>query len=227
MPAHPVLRPQSLLFHASLHTRAYPWLKDASELWLHTVSKHTDLGWNYAYLETVLRAVHRFTGSSGGTAGGSVGRAMKALFQEDFPHTAGTATHCFEQVALVGMATSEFGYFADQWEAGVFRKLAWAHHGLLPPPSALGANAKLRMFMVERETGKTRRLLNKDDILQKLLATGLVDIDYLPGNVRAVQSFEGASFRQQLQWMQHTDVLIGVHGGGLNNGIFMNKGKPQ
>jgi hypothetical protein len=48
-----------------------------------------------------------------------------------------------------------------------------------------------------------------------------VTLDYLPSNERR---FEKLSFTDQVRFMAETDVLIGVHGGGLNNGQFMAEG---
>ena len=50
----------ALLFHASLHPHAYPWIRHIAELWLPTVSSAHDLDWNYEFLRIVLRAVQRF-----------------------------------------------------------------------------------------------------------------------------------------------------------------------
>ncbi len=46
-------------------------------------------------------------------------------------------------------------------------------------------------------------------------------MDYLPSGERR---FEKLSFSDQVRFMSETDVLIGVHGGGLNNGQFMAEG---
>jgi len=56
-----------------------------------------------------------------------------------------------------------------------------------------------------------RKVLNPDEVVKALSTLGPVL------NV----SFDGQSLEYQLRVMQRTDVLVGVHGAGLSNGMFL------
>lgn len=231
----------ALLFHAALHHEDGEWhwlgllggdgnggsgsgpatrthsAMAATELWLPTVSRLRDeLAWNHGFLDILLAAVAEALGGAEGA------RPLQVRFAQDIP---ASPLHCFAHLGLVGMATHEFGFFADAWEAQLFREVAWRRLAMLPPPHPQPhPNAKLRTLVAHRLSAK-RRMLNQDEVLQMLLATGLVELDYDGGpGGDGVGTFEGASFREQLAWMQATDLLVAVHGGALNNAIFMRAG---
>lgn len=58
-----------------------------------------------------------------------------------------------------------------------------------------------------------RKVLNPDEVVRALSTLG---------PVRSI-SFEGLSLAAQLQVMTTTDVLVGVHGAGLSNSMFLHK----
>ena len=127
---------------------------------------------------------------------------------------------CFGHVALVGMVSQDFGMFADRAEASAFRSHAWHHLGLLPPePRWDRSNAPMNTLLLKR-TG-TRVILNADDVRQHLQRTGLVHFDFLPWAERDMAQL---SFREQVESMRSADVVIGAHGSGLVNAIFLAPG---
>ena len=225
-----------LLFHAALHhdTGDWSWLglrgsggmgssgardppvdSTAAELWLPTVSKD-EMAWNIGFLDVLLVAVSEALWGAGQPR-------IQARFAQDI---AAAPLHCFAHLGLVGTATHDFGYFADVWEAQLFREAAWKRLALLPPPFPQPQpNAKMRTIVAVRRPGVSRLMLNRPEVLQMLRETGLVELEF-DGGPLGVDGclFEGASFREQLVWMQATDLLVAVHGGALNNAIFMRAG---
>ena len=133
---------------------------------------------------------------------------------------AGSDVACFGHVALVGMVSQDFGMFADRTEASAFRSHAWHHLALLPPePRWDRSNAPMNTLLLER-TG-TRVILNADDVRRHLQRTGLVHFDFLPWAERDMAQL---SFREQVESMRSADVVIGAHGSGLVNAIFLAPG---
>ena len=164
---------------------------------------------------------------------------IRALELEDTSPSRATRSvkHCFARLSLLGAVTHEFGLFADVWEAQLLREAAWRRLALLPPVPLPPPSTRLRAFVVERR-GARRHMLNRLAVLRMLQETGLVTLDYPHSDTDADIStnddsrmtsaperhFEDMSFRRQVAWMQATDVLIAVHGGGLLNALWMRHG---
>jgi len=206
------------LFHASLYPKALPALNELSHLLLPTVRRSNELPWNLDFLELVLRGAQE------------QGAAYpQVLFSDDWPQSGEDI--CFERIVLIGMHTSEFGLFADPYEADLFRNYSFKFYGL-GAFLERGINDKLALFLMERK--RTRRLVNPRDVRSALLDTGLFDLDFeLPRGLGDQQADDqkisrcfdsSVPLEQQVAWMRSTDVLIGTHGSGLINAIFMRPG---
>jgi len=223
------------LFHAALHPEVYPWFRRVDVLLLPTVARSSELGWSLEFLDLVLRA-----------AAHHGAQVPNVLFREDLlalgVGRAGTdALACYERVGLLGMTTSEFGLFADPYEAELFRHFAYRHFNLTEEgrgeqgagagagrsgegsaASALrkGPNDRAAGFLAARK--HTRRLVNLEQVRAAILDTGLVDLDdFLPTPLR---EFEDQPLRTHVAWMKASDILIGVHGSGIINSMFMERG---
>lgn len=75
-----------------------------------------------------------------------------------------------------------------------------------PKPVATGG----RRIYVSRSRQKNRRLLNEEQLLPLLAHHGF-----------EVVYFEDLSLEQQIHLMQHTEVLMGVHGANMTNMLFL------
>jgi len=79
-------------------------------------------------------------------------------------------------------------------------------------------DSNLTLTYIERSD--KRRLLDKEKYLKKLEAT-YPDIDI------KIVDFAKLPLAEQLKTAQHTDILVGVHGAGLTNGMFLQPGSAM
>ena len=80
-------------------------------------------------------------------------------------------------------------------------------------PAVPGRPPQRRRVYVSRARQKLRRLVNEDEILPLLAQYGFETV-----------FFEELSLTQQVRLMQETAVLLGVHGAGLTNMLFLPAG---
>jgi hypothetical protein len=96
----------SFLFFYEKHRHPvnFAFFIEAAQLFLLGVPED-DLSWNFEYMRIVRRSLLE----SRSNAGGNLDNLEMAIhLQSYFDHE---MVHCFEKVGLVGMATSEFGYY--------------------------------------------------------------------------------------------------------------------
>lgn len=83
----------------------------------------------------------------------------------------------------------------------------------LDPEHGMPAPAKVRVGIISRR--RKRFILNEDELVRAVLALGF-EVQILP--------LEEMTLYEQLAALRMTTVLIGIHGSGLNNAIFMPRG---
>jgi hypothetical protein len=145
---------------------------------------------------------------------------------------------CFERLLLLGRANSHIAYFGSKQLARSFREYVYSlpkvNVALASLPQGAGDPAadpaggqgeyyrqrKMKVTIVMK-SGKSRSILNIDDIIRVIKRSGSVDEQWLDSHMLV---FETLSFSEQVQIMAHTDVFVGVHGAALFNGIFMQEG---
>jgi len=86
--------------------------------------------------------------------------------------------------------------------------------GRLGVSSAPPLNHKLRLTLLDRGQKGYRRILNIEDIVAALEASGLY-------TVRVARFSHGFPFTSQLEIVANTDILAGVHGAGLSHALFL------
>lgn len=74
-------------------------------------------------------------------------------------------------------------------------------------------NTTLRKIYISRAKANKRKVLNENQVIDALKRYGY-----------EIHAFEDYNFVQQLEIMAETKTLIGLHGAGLTNMMFMNKG---
>ena len=79
--------------------------------------------------------------------------------------------------------------------------------------SGLKQTKPFRKIYISRQKAKRRRLLNEEQFIDKLKQYGF-----------EVHCFEDYTFQQQLTLMNESIVVIGLHGAGLTNMLFMQAG---
>lgn len=123
---------------------------------------------------------------------------------------------CFEQAGMVGMGLHEFGFFANEAEARTFRRkiILYSNVQIVTQASLLH---KSRCLVLQRKS--SRRLQNRNAVIQSLEETGLFDCSHWTTILHG--EMERMSFHQQLSVVASTQFLVGLHGSGLVNSIFL------
>ncbi|KAI3400509.1 hypothetical protein diail_2708 [Diaporthe ilicicola] len=104
----------------------------------------------------------------------------------------------------------------DSVNLKVFVERVKAHYRISPEKKSTWLKRKLELTFIERKG--SRRLIDADQLLQALEKT------YPNVSVKMVD-FGALSIQEQLVLMQHTDILVGVHGAGLTHTMFMRSGQ--
>lgn len=185
-------------WHALLHSGVYPVHAGVDSVFLKQSRAAGELEWNMK----ILRALIGFTGHS-----------LKVHDAGDFQHSELT---CLRRCALVGMGLHEFGFFANEHEARQFRRhvLRTFHVPALAPTSL---DTKSRCLVLQR--AKSRRLLNHAEIVGAIELLSIFDCSQW--SVHTHGRLEDLAFEQQMAVVSNTHFLVGLHGSGLVNSIFL------
>lgn len=164
-------------------------------------------------------AIHYLYHSVADVIGDTTGKrpftALMDKAQPLFPHN---EWHCFPTIAFGGhnFLPRCNGPFAHPQHGGALRRalvknILGAEH---KPKRSIGKEG-LSILYLERVTN--RLILNKDELIQaiKQITMGGIKV-----TVR-VEVFDHKPFKEQLELMQNTDILVSPHGQGLHNGIWM------
>ena len=145
------------LFHAALHPDIYPWFRRVRVLLLPTVARSVELQWSLEFLDLILSAAAHHGASM-----------PTVMFREDLEAlgASGGEFICYDRLGMLGMTTSEFGLFADPYEAEIFRSFVYSHFNLTgggddsgvraTAAQRRGPNDHSTVFLAERK--RTRRL---------------------------------------------------------------------
>lgn len=196
----------TLLFHAALHPETYPWWA-ATERVIHVKVKSTDFNWSKDFMRVCMSGLKNH-------------KSIPLIWRDQMKR--GPHLHCFRRAGLMAQQTHEYGYHADPWEAQLFRESAFQMFDV-PEPPRLTPNQKLRTTVVGRKGRK--KMANVKDVIAVIKQTELAKFDYLPRTKSQPVYFEkDTSFKDQITVMRFTDVLVGLHGSGLNNAMFCEPG---
>lgn len=185
------------LWHALAHPDVYPVHANADRIFLKQSLFHSELEWNRAILTFLSYHASNVTIVDSSAFGPST-------------------LICFDAAGMVGMGLHEFGFFANEGEANAFKthilrfySVSVQNHSSLLHQS--------RCLVLQRRS--SRRLENRDAVIQAIEATGLYDCSNW--SVLVHGEMEKMSFQQQLAVISSTHFLVGVHGSGLVNSIFL------
>mmetsp|Transcript_5280 Transcript_5280/g.18939 ORF Transcript_5280/g.18939 Transcript_5280/m.18939 type:complete len:596 (-) Transcript_5280:477-2264(-) len=220
-----------LLFHAALHPDVYPWHANPDRVVVLRVDSD-DLEWSKSYLEAIL-SVFEPRSKAGEAVDNVGGDGIPVLYRDQLLgllHERRSESHslvCFERAAIGAQTYHQFGFAADPWEAELLRQASFRHFDV-PKPPLLSPRHKLRTLVVDRGGDGRKRMVNADDVMAVLNATGLANFDYLDapeGQPVVIENHPHVwTFEAQISAMRHTDVLVAVHGGVLGNVQFMEPG---
>jgi len=192
--------------HLLRHPATFPWASEATLVFMPLVVRGTELAWNLGFLELVL---------------GFFPERPRLMFAEE----AGVHTHCFERLVWVGSAGAwDWGnLFADPWDAQLLRRAAYAAHGV--PEDNVTSGTPPRVLLVRRVTGNPgRHLLNAAEVEAHVRGSTARGVPLLFLDNAQSGALEKYSFAEQVRLVAQADVLVGVHGSGLNNALFMRPG---
>lgn len=189
----------------------FPWAAETKLVFMPTFKGANELAWNVGFLDLILDMFPR-------------GRPKLMRAEE-----AGGRIHCFERLIWVGCAGAwEWGnLFVDPWDAHILRRAAYAAHGVPAIETDVSHGTPARVLLIKRVAGNQgRRLLNAVDVEAHIKASGarVHSLPLLFINNSKEGALEKYSFGEQVRLLAQTDVLLGVHGSGLNNAIFMRPG---
>jgi len=185
------------LWHALAHPDVYPVHASADRIFLKQSSFDSELAWNRAILTFLSYHASNVT-------------------IVDFSAFGPSTLICFDAAGMVGMGLHEFGFFANEGEAQAFKthitrfyRVSVQNHSSLLHQS--------RCLVLQRRS--SRRLENRDAVMQAIEATGLYDCSNWSALTHG--EMEQMTFQQQLAVVSSTQFLVGVHGSGLVNSIFL------
>ncbi len=145
-------------------------------------------------------------------------KPLAVLFQEDVDHE---AVHCFEDLHVLGSLELALPLISSVENASDFRDYVYeVTTGAAETSEELSPNDPLKVTIVARSNN--RHIMNLDQVISMLLATGLCDVRWLRNH--SFVQLETLSFEEQVALMQHTDVLITAHGAQLTNLMFLSAG---
>jgi hypothetical protein len=185
------------LWHVFLHPDIYPVHSHADRIFLKQSDFHSELEWN--------REILRFISY----------HARNASIVDSSTFRSSTLI-CFDAAGMVGMGLHEFGFFANEGEAKKFRKQIVSFYRI-PVQNHSSLLHKSRCLVLQRQS--SRRLENRVDVIQAIEETGLYDCSGWSTLVHG--EMEKLSFREQLSVVSSTHFLVGLHGSGLVNSIFL------
>lgn len=181
----------------------FPWVNQTRVLFMPTFARQGELGWNEAFFQVILSFFRQ---------------EPRVLRKEDI----GGRTHCFERLVWVGCAGNiDWGnLYVDPYEAMLVRQRAYQLFNVTQ--TEYQEADRPRALVVHRKSGNAgRRMANAEDVNNHVRSAG-TNMVFLENPWEG--ALERGSFAQQLQILAKTDVLIGVHGSGLNNAIFLQPG---
>jgi len=191
------------LYHQLLYPKKYPWVSATNRILLLNTPMY-DIAYNKMILEIILSILPEKE------------RAKLIIDNGDtFPHK----TFCLEKANLVGWAVHEDwgGYFASPYEADHFRETTWKLLNITPAPLKKPLD-KVTVFLIDRGVGGNggRRFTNHQEVIDNLKKQD--DWIELHPHSGALQA---GTFKQQVQWLSETDILLGAHGSGMINSMFL------
>jgi len=129
---------------------------------------------------------------------------------------------CFREIVFPLLPRMIFGLYYNTpviWgclESGLFHAFSQfiLHRLKIAKPLPVdGMRKKINVTLLSRKT-PYRRILNEEELLKKLSSTSSY-------NVRKVEFTHNTDFKEQLEIIQQTDILIGMHGAGLTHLLFL------
>lgn len=186
------------LWHAFLHPEIYPVHSRADRIFLKQSNFASELQWNRAMLTFLSR------------------HANASIVDPSSFHSSSLV--CFEEAGMVGMGLHEFGFFASEGEALKFKKevVRFFNVSVQRHSSLLH---KSRCLVLQRRS--SRRLENRLAVIQAIEEIGLYDCSNWSALVHG--EMEKMSFHEQLTVVSSTQFLVGLHGSGLVNSIFLSR----
>jgi len=186
------------MWHAISNPNRYPVHSNPDNIFLKQIQFAQDLDWNQKILSFLYS------------------NYMKNVTIMDASLFSLSSLVCFEKAGLIGAGLHEFGFFANVFEAQTFRRKIISYYNIVTTEKSTMMH-KSRCLVMQRQ--KTRRLVNRDEVITSIEETGLFDCRkwhmYLHGEM------ETMSFQEQLSVISNTQFLVGLHGSGLINSIFL------
>lgn len=191
------------LFHFLIHEKKFPWSANMDRLMLLNTPEN-DLEYNRELLNIILSVMDSETRERLIIEHGA--RRMQQNF-------------CLEKAILIGWSVHEDwgGLFASHREADLFRTIAWNYYNIDPSPPVRNNLDNVVTFVINRATGGNpgRRMTNHAQVVEYIKNEPWTAIHNRSG------ALQNMSLKEQIMCMRETDILIGTHGSGLFNSIFL------
>lgn len=122
----------------------------------------------------------------------------------------------FRKATLIGrtMIGDISGWFSSKDDFRNFKYKVYRFYNI--PLSIQKIPKKPKVYIIERKSGNPGRNITNLKTITDLLEILKCEIISSPN-----KTFEEMSFKEQVNIMSNVDILIGGHGGGLTNGIFL------
>jgi hypothetical protein len=135
---------------------------------------------------------------------------------------------CFDELLLLGRANSHVTFFGSKEIALSFKSYILSSLGIpvkeqsagYPPPLIPARDRLLKVTFILR-SGPNRLINNFPQVRALLDGSPYVDKMWL---TRHILFIETLTFKQQVQLMYDSDVVITIHGAAIVNGFFMRTG---
>lgn len=187
------------IWHALAHPERYPVHAKADRIFLKQSMFKGELEWNRKIL--IFLAHH-----------------LKNASITDVS-SFGSGLICFEKAGMIGMGLHEFGFFANEAEAHTFRRSVIGYfQAQVVMHTSL--RHKSRCLVLQRK--KSRRLLNREAVISSIEETGLYDCQQWGSALHG--EMERLTFVQQVSVVSSSQLMVGLHGSGLVNSIFLQPG---
>ncbi len=209
------------MWYMLLHSSRFPWLRELRQLVLWSTPRD-ELEYNTGMTNILRNQLNSKT-----THGMSIDTLSDPLLREH------GAVHCYRKAVIPGMMLTAQpqrvgGVFASVEDAQLMRNTVYRVLNISSPDHA--RSRPIRMVVLDRCPG-TRCIVNHDAMLTAILESRVsakLDFTEWVAEIGLADTFNASrakfdllSLREQVLVSRHADIVLGIHGSGMVNVVFM------